>query len=117
MLKDDIDVVARSGYNDGYYWDYRFWFLYKGQKYTYINSGSGSGCVYNHEEIAKGFYKLHEGHRIDEYYDECPEVDYEELHDAEEELIRSGKDWCVIYADNGSENEESWIVKQEENDD
>lgn len=105
-----INVIASEGYDDGYYWDYRYWFTYKGQPYTYINSGSGSGYCYNHEEIAKGLLDLQKGSRIEEYCKNTG-LSYNRIIDAIAELEKCGKDWYVIYADDGRETEDTWLMK------
>lgn len=107
-----INVIASEGYDDGYYWDYRFWFTYEGQPYTYINSGSGSGYYYNHEEIAKGLLDLQKGARMEEYSSK-PELDIDRIVEAIAELEKCGKDWYVIYADDGREKEDTWLMKDE----
>ena len=108
-----INVIASEGYDDGYYWDYRYWFTYEGQPYTYINSGSSSGYNYNHEEIAKGLLDLQKGPRIEEYIDDDSELDIDRIIEAITELEKCGKDWYVIYADDGRENEDTWLMEDE----
>ena len=107
-----INVIASEGYDDGYYWDYRFWFTYEGQPYIYINSGSGSGYCYNHEEIAKGLLDLQKGSRMDEHRSDS-ELDIDRIVEAIAELEKCGKDWYVIYADDGREKEDTWLMKDE----
>lgn len=66
-LAEDLAVTGISGYNDGYYWDERYLVEYKGEKYTYVNVGSGSGYIPNHIGILKGDPEMLEGTRNDEY--------------------------------------------------
>lgn len=63
MKNDNFKVIFTKGYNDGYYWDCRIWFLYKGEEYTYMRVGSCSGYIECAEEIAKGIIGLPEGYR------------------------------------------------------
>lgn len=42
---ENFKVLAREGYNDGYYWDMRFLFECDGVRYILIDVGSGSGYI------------------------------------------------------------------------
>lgn len=64
-LSEGLNVTGISGYNDGYYWDERYLVEYKGEKYTYVNVGSGSGYVHTHIGILKGDPEMLEGIRYD----------------------------------------------------
>jgi hypothetical protein len=65
VLAEDLKVTGISGYNDGFYWDERYLVEYKGEKYTYVNVGSGSGYIHNHVGILKGDPEMLEGTRDD----------------------------------------------------
>lgn len=54
----EIEVVKAWGGSDGYYWDWRMYFRYKGNEYTLIDIGSGSGWIPCVTEISKGFVDL-----------------------------------------------------------
>ena len=54
----EIEVVKAWGGSDGYYWDWRMYFRYKGNEYTLIDIGSGSGWIPCVIEISKGFVDL-----------------------------------------------------------
>lgn len=64
-LAEGLAVTGISGYNDGYYWDERYLVEYKGEKYTYVDVGSGSGYIHNHVGILKGDPEMLEGMRDD----------------------------------------------------
>lgn len=44
-------LIAKEGYDDGYYWDKRFCFELDGKRYIYVDIGSGSGYIPNSGEI------------------------------------------------------------------
>ena len=44
-------LIAKEGYDDGYYWDTRFCFELDGKRYIYVDIGSGSGYIPNSGEI------------------------------------------------------------------
>lgn len=98
----DVKILNAKGYHDGYYWDYRVWFEYAGEKYTYIDVGSYSGYVSCFISIAKGVLELPEGPRDEEcIHDLNAESDefYEVLIGAALELKNSGEDEYVLLDD------------------
>ena len=44
-------LIAKEGYDDGYYWDERFCFELDGKRYIYVDVGSNSGYIPNNGEI------------------------------------------------------------------
>lgn len=101
VLAEGLAVTGISGYNDGYYWDERYVVEYKGEKYTYVNVGSGSGYIHTHVGILKGDPDMLEGTRADEYkYDPVPTIGDErkvEIIKAILELELSDEDEYTIY--------------------
>lgn len=95
----DVKILNAEGYHDGYYWDYRVWFEYEGEKYTYIDVGSLSGYVSCFISIAKGVLELPEGPR-DEVFIQGLDIEsdnfYEALIGAANELKNSGEDERVL---------------------
>lgn len=47
----EYKLIAKEGYDDGYYWDTRFCFKLDGKRYIYVDIGSGSGYIPNRCEI------------------------------------------------------------------
>lgn len=47
----EYKLIAKEGYDDGYYWDTRFCFELDGKRYIYVDIGSGSGYIPNSGEI------------------------------------------------------------------
>ena len=47
----EYKLIAKEGYDDGYYWDTRFCFELDGKRYIYVDIGSGSGYIPNSAEI------------------------------------------------------------------
>lgn len=95
----DVRILNAKGYHDGYYWDYRVWFEYEGEKYTYIDVGSLSGWIPCFISIAKGVLDLPEGPRDETcIHDLDIESDnfYEALIGAVNELKNSGEDEHVL---------------------
>ncbi len=62
---NEVKILGMSGYDEGYYWDYRVDFEYKGNKFKYINTGSWSGytLVYEGIMLLKGDEEFLEGYR------------------------------------------------------
>ena len=91
----DVTIIDSEGYDDGYYWDFRIWFRYKGADYTYINVGSCSGYIPHCISIKNGLWELPKGIR-----DDSCESDFgiheSELIDAVDALIASGEDECIL---------------------
>lgn len=98
MKNDNFKVISTKGYNDGYYWDCRIWFLYKGAEYTYMRVGSCSGYIECAEEIAKGIIGLPEGYR-DSRFSSDVVVNKEELIDYVKRLLVSGEDEISLLED------------------
>lgn len=48
---EKFKVLAREGYDDGYYWDMRFLFECDGVRYILIDVGSGSGYIPVYQSI------------------------------------------------------------------
>ena len=90
MKMDDFRVIATEGYNDGYYWDYRIWFEYGNNSYTYIDYGSCSGYIPCHEAITKNVMDLLEGDR-DPRFSANVSIDKEKLINYAERLNASGE--------------------------
>ena len=62
MINDeDIKIIEAIGYHDGYYWDYRIRYYYKGEPFTMMFVGSWSGYMEMHLLISKGFPELLNG--------------------------------------------------------
>lgn len=40
---NEYKLIAKEGYDDGYYWDTRYCFELDGKRYIFIDVGSGSG--------------------------------------------------------------------------
>lgn len=51
MENESFKVLAKEGYNDGYYWDMRFLFECDGVRYILIDVGSGSGYISTFKSI------------------------------------------------------------------
>ena len=51
MFIRDYKLIAKEGYNDGYYWDTRYCFELNGKRYILTDVGSGSGYIPNRSEI------------------------------------------------------------------
>ena len=47
----EYKLIAKEGYDDGYYWDTRFCFELDGKRYIYVDIGSSSGYIPNSGEI------------------------------------------------------------------
>ena len=41
----EYKLIAKEGYNDGYYWDMRYCFELDGKRYIFTSIGSGSGYI------------------------------------------------------------------------
>ena len=41
----EYKLIAKEGYNDGYYWDMRYCFELNGKRYIFTSIGSGSGYI------------------------------------------------------------------------
>ena len=41
----EYKLIAKEGYNDGYYWDMRYLFELDGKRYIFTDIGSGSGYI------------------------------------------------------------------------
>ena len=41
----EYKIIAKEGYDDGYYWDMRYCFELDGKRYIFANVGSGSGYI------------------------------------------------------------------------
>lgn len=67
MSEQKIVIISKEGYDDGWYWDFRIWFTYQGENYTYMNMGSQSGWIEDHEIIAYGDLTLAKGTRTSDY--------------------------------------------------
>ena len=42
---NEYKIIAKEGYDDGYYWDTRYCFELNGQRYIFTDVGSGSGYI------------------------------------------------------------------------
>ena len=102
-----INIIEVTGYDDGFYWDYRVYFEYDGNPYTYLCWGSGSGVTANYMGIRKGGERLPEGERWTSYVDE-PKVDEERLLKAVKLLLESGGDEFEIEEDDAEKYGWEW---------
>lgn len=41
----EYKLIAKEGYDDGYYWDMRYCFELNGKRYIFTDIGSGSGYI------------------------------------------------------------------------
>lgn len=98
ISNEDIEVVSAEGYHDGFYWDYRIRYRFKGEPFTMMFTGSGSGFMRCVLGIWKGFPELLKGRWNKEYGYE-PDFGYVEdtvrldLVKYTEMLKASGKDF------------------------
>ena len=97
----DVKILNAKGYHDAFYWDYRVWFEYEGEKYTYIDVGSFSGYISCFTSIAKGLLELPEGPRDeacirDLKLERGNDEFYKMLIGAAVELKNSGEDEHVL---------------------
>ena len=92
-----MTILGTSGYDDGYYWDYRIDFEYKGHKFKYINIGSGSGyyAAYKAIMVLNGDEEFLEGIR-DDQFDDNPCYDEETLKEYAELCIASGGEFVFV---------------------
>lgn len=102
-MSEAVNIVKGGNYGDSYYWDYRVWFTYKGQEFTYLGIGSMSGYIPCSDHIGRGFRTMLSEHSID-FWDDYdffePEFgDNKILVDLAEKLIKSGKDTLDFYKD------------------
>lgn len=51
MKMSEYKLIAKEGYNDGWYWDQRYCFELDGKRYILADVGSGSGYIPNRGEI------------------------------------------------------------------
>lgn len=96
MTGRECAIEHYEGYNDGFYWDYRVWFEYKGEKFTYIDMGSLSGWIPCYESITFGYLDLPKGKRKAYGWKSdlrCSENEFMKLAD---ELIESGEKMLVF---------------------
>lgn len=93
---NEIEILGMSGYDDGYYWDYRIDFEYKGNKFKYINTGSGSGYYPHYEAIMilNGDEEFLEGYRNVCSFDE-PDVNPDELKKFAELCIVNNGEYVI----------------------
>lgn len=47
----EYKIIAKEGYDDGYYWDMRYCFELNGKRYVFTDIGSGSGYIPGSREI------------------------------------------------------------------
>lgn len=94
---NEVKILGKSGYDDGYYWDYRIDFEYKDRKFKFIDTGSYSGYIpyYRGIMILKGDEEFLEGSRDCDSYDE-PTID---LH-----ILKEYAELCI--SNNGEYEEE-----------
>ena len=103
----DIQIVKGGNFGDELYWDYRIWFTYKDEPYTYVDIGSFSGCILCSRHLGKGFLTMLNGHdaNAEEEYispepirsDSC--VVTKIIPKLISSLIESGEDTLDIYED------------------
>ena len=51
MKMSEYKLIKKEGYNDGYYWDTRYYFELNGSRYILIDVGSHSGYISSRGEI------------------------------------------------------------------
>lgn len=103
---NEVKILGKSGYDDGYYWDYRIDFEYKGNKFKYLNAGSCSGYFLAYEGIMllKGDEEFLEGHRDAFYKDDEPKVKLDVLKKYAELCIANHGEY-VLEDEASKENE------------
>lgn len=89
-----VKILGKTGYDDGYYWDYRIDFEYKDHKFKYLETGSYSGYIpfYRGIMILKGDEEFLEGSRYIDGYDE-PDVRPTILKEYAELCIANGGEY------------------------
>lgn len=85
-----VKIIKTEGYDDGYYWDFRVWFEYNGESYTYIDVGSASGYIPTHVEITRGLPDLLKDWHMNYFF--RPAFNEYDLVDAVKQLEASGGD-------------------------
>ena len=91
---NEVKILGKTGYDDEYYWDYRIDFEYKGNKFKYINTGSGSGyyLAYQGIKLLKGDEEFLRGHVP--YIDETDGYDYDEPN-VELDILKEYAELCL----------------------
>lgn len=110
---NEVKILGKSGYDDGYYWDYRIDFEYKGNKFKYIDVGSGSGYFLTYRAIMmlKGDEEFLEGYRDIDDFDE-PDVDPDTLKEYAE--ICMANDGEFVFEDDWDELDETYEEEEDE---
>lgn len=97
--KNGMEIIEESGYNDGYYWDMRCIFRYKGKTFEFVNVGSGSGYVpmfggiaIVEDEMLKDWDPEFEI-GIDDYFS------YDAIKEYADKLLESGKESIKLWDD------------------
>lgn len=96
---ETIKVLEASGYNDGYYWDMNATIEFRGETYSLIDGGSGSGWIPHCEIITKC-----ELERL--YGEEQGEIDEEEWDYFESAICRM----LTSFLESGAEK--SWECRE-----
>lgn len=109
MENESFKVLAKEGYNDGYYWDMRFLFECDGVRYILIDVGSGSGYIPMFTSI-----KYAPDISLDDLLKDWPEQDKHWLEDEELTLEESFARGMVEYLMESGEDE---YTCSEENED
>lgn len=93
---NEVEILGMSGYDDGYYWDYRIDFEYKDNKFKYINTGSWSGYYPYYEAIMilNGDEEFLEGYRDVCKFDE-PDVNPDKLKKFAELCIVNNGEYVI----------------------
>lgn len=103
-----INIIEVTGYDDGYYWDYRVYFECDGNPYTFLYMGSGSRYVSLYMGIRKGGEKLPEDSWEHEAYRDNPKVNKSQLKKAVKLLLESGEDEFEIEEDDAEKYGWEW---------
>ena len=101
---NEVKILGESGYDDGYYWDYRVDFEYKDRKFKYLDVGSGSGyfLAYRAIMMLEDDEEFLEGYRNPGYYAE-PEVDPDALKEYAEICMANNGEF--VFEDEEDEDE------------